>query len=404
MARELPEQSRGRAADERMPHREPPHRHHQVDRGHDQDLARHSQEVEQERRQAAERPVQAEEVDALAPDRLQAARDQRDHQQADTQEQDVQVRKQRGDEEMAPAHRHAVKEDDRHRVLEHGEGERAEKEQRAEEHPADEAAVLEEPGQLRYDRLRLAGNQPAEVALERLEQLGLLHDVRSRDDDENEQRHDREQRVVRHRAGEQQPLVLAECLQHPQREGAGVLQDLNPCCGGCCARAQLLPRIASRRSRLLITRHSRAPAPSTRFCQASRRPTYFLGSTLSVLSFTTLTAITRIPLRLIGKSRWVTRSSSSCMSEKTMMVLWPAPASFRNSAPWMRPPVMSVWRLPDTARKELSIFSRKARFCAFSCEGRESKVALAMMSFSLKLRLCTRATASESPGCSDPRR
>jgi len=30
------------------------------------------------------------------------------------------------------------------------------------------------------------------------------------------------------------------------------------------------------------------------------------------------------------------------MSEKMRMVFLPAPVSFRNSAPWMMPPVMSV--------------------------------------------------------------
>ena len=48
--------------------------------------------------------------------------------------------------------------------------------------------------------------------------------------------------------------------------------------------------------------------------------------------------------------------------------------------------------------------SRKARFCALACDGRVSNVALATMSFSLKLRLCTLATASESPGFSVPSR
>ncbi len=33
---------------------------------------------------------------------------------------------------------------------------------------------------------------------------------------------------------------------------------------------------------------------------------------------------------------------TSCMSEKTISVRVPAPVSFRYSAPWRRPPVMSV--------------------------------------------------------------
>lgn len=51
-----------------------------------------------------------------------------------------------------------------------------------------------------------------------------------------------------------------------------------------------------------------------------------------------------------------------------------------------------------------SIFSLNARFCALACDGRVSNVALATMSFSVKLRVSTFATASESPGCSVPSR
>src|SRR5919109_713162 len=119
---------------------------------------------------------------------------------------------------------------------------------------------------------------------------------------------------------------------------------------------------------------------------------------LSLRSFTTLTATMRMFFRLIGKLRTVTLSSSSCMSEKMMMVFVPAAPSFRNSAPWISAPVMSVYLLPETLRNEASMRSRKARFCAFACDGRVSKVALAMMSFSLKLLLCTRATAPPAAG------
>src|SRR5467141_3606126 len=52
---------------------------------------------------------------------------------------------------------------------------------------------------------------------------------------------------------------------------------------------------------------------------------------LSVLSLTTFTAMMRMFFRLIGKLRTVTLSSSSCMSEKMMIVLVPAPgAQFLN--------------------------------------------------------------------------
>jgi hypothetical protein len=50
--------------------------------------------------------------------------------------------------------------------------------------------------------------------------------MRQRNDDQDQQRNDREQRVVRDRAGEQQSLVRAECLQRLQYERARVLQNV----------------------------------------------------------------------------------------------------------------------------------------------------------------------------------
>ncbi len=45
-------------------------------------------------------------------------------------------------------------------------------------------------------------------------------------------------------------------------------------------------------------------------------------------------------------------------------------------------------------------FSANTRFCAFAALGRSSKVAFAMMFFSVKLPVSMRATANESAGSS----
>ena len=69
------------------------------------------------------------------------------------------------------------------------------------------------------------GSDEREVVAEHAEQPLRLERVRQHDHDEDEQRHERQQRVVRHRAGEEQPLVRPESLEDAEREGAGVRED-----------------------------------------------------------------------------------------------------------------------------------------------------------------------------------
>ena len=71
--------------------------------------------------------------------------------------------------------------------------------------------------------LGLTRDQPLQIPRQRRKQLRLVDDVRQSDQHENEQRHDGQQRVVRHRSGQQQPLVGAKGAQDAEREGAGML-------------------------------------------------------------------------------------------------------------------------------------------------------------------------------------
>ncbi|HET7402924.1 MAG TPA: PAS domain S-box protein [Usitatibacter sp.] len=114
--------------------------------------------------------------------------------------------------------RDAVVEDHRHGVLDHGERERAEEHHGAEDHPPGHVAVVHEVLELVDERLRLPGHDPLEIALEGVEHFRGAHEVRQHDRDEDQQRHDRQQRVIRHRAREQQPLVRLERLQRLQHE------------------------------------------------------------------------------------------------------------------------------------------------------------------------------------------
>ena len=155
-----------------------------------------------------------------------------DDQRADAEEQDADERDQRRNEEMPPPDRHAVVEDDRHRVLQDREGERAEEQQRDDEHPADDVAMLDEQRELVHDQVGLARHDELEVAGDRGQQLRFPDDMGQHDQEEDQQRQDRQQRVVGDRAREQVTLVGAKAAQNPQRKGDGMLQDNR------CARAE----------------------------------------------------------------------------------------------------------------------------------------------------------------------
>ena len=73
--------------------------------------------------------------------------------------------------------------------------------------------------------VRLARHDEREIVVQRREQPLRIDDVRQHDHDQDQQRDQREQRVVRHGAREQQPLVRLERLQHLQREGERILED-----------------------------------------------------------------------------------------------------------------------------------------------------------------------------------
>jgi hypothetical protein len=83
--------------------------------------------------------------------------------------------------------------------------------------------MLQEMGQFTDDRFGLARHQPLEVAAERIQQLGWFNHIGERDDDQDQQGHDRQQRVVRDRACQKQTLVRTKRLEGLGGEGTGVL-------------------------------------------------------------------------------------------------------------------------------------------------------------------------------------
>ena len=64
---------------------------------------------------------------------------------------------------VAAANRHAMEKDHRHRVLEHGEGERAEEDHADEQEPADDFAVRQQHAKLLRDGLGIPGHDELEV-------------------------------------------------------------------------------------------------------------------------------------------------------------------------------------------------------------------------------------------------
>ena len=117
-------------------------------------------------------------------------------------------------------------ENQRHRILQHREGERTEEDHRQQQHPADYRAMLEKIGQFLNQRIRLARHEPSQQMRERGQQHVLRHDPGQGDNDQYQQRYDRQQSVISDRAGEQQTLVGAECLERLQQESAGMFRDI----------------------------------------------------------------------------------------------------------------------------------------------------------------------------------
>jgi len=203
-----------------------PHRHHHVHRGQEEDFPRQSQQVQQQARDAAERPFPAQQAEAFLSHGLQGARRDRDDQQSEAQAQDVEVRHQGRDDETAAAYRDPVQEDHRHRALQHREGQRAEEQHGRQQDPSDDVPVLQEIRKLDHDRMGLPRHDPFEVAAQGLQQLALVDQLREHDHREDQQWNDGQQRVIGDRSGQQQSLVGAETLQDAPGESARTGQNM----------------------------------------------------------------------------------------------------------------------------------------------------------------------------------
>ena len=90
--------------------------------------------------------------------------------------------------------------------------------QGTEQDNADRDAMADEARDIGQHGGGLTGYQPFEVALQGGEQFCLVDPVRQAEDEQNDHRQQREQRVIGDCAGQQQALVLAEIAQHGQGE------------------------------------------------------------------------------------------------------------------------------------------------------------------------------------------
>ena len=86
--------------------------------------------------------------------------------------------------------------------------------------------MRQEVGQFRGDESALARREPADVAAQRLQQGVLINHMRQGNRHQNQQGHDGQQRVIGHGTGQQQALVGAKALEHPQRESAGMAENI----------------------------------------------------------------------------------------------------------------------------------------------------------------------------------
>lgn len=90
----------------------------------------------------------AEKVDAFRADRME---------QPGPQKEDVAIGYDRRDQKVAPVNRHPVQEDDGHRIFQHREGERTEKDHGDQQRPADHGAMA---GQLSCPRMSHSRYRP----------------------------------------------------------------------------------------------------------------------------------------------------------------------------------------------------------------------------------------------------
>ncbi len=91
--------------------------------------------------------------------------------------QDEQVRHDGGHQKVTPPDRDAMKENDRHRILKHGERKRAEKQHQCKQQPADELTMRQEVAQLADQRARLPGNDELQIGADRCQYLRLVENA-----------------------------------------------------------------------------------------------------------------------------------------------------------------------------------------------------------------------------------
>src|SRR5450759_3435962 len=142
LADDFPQQARRGAADQRVLRRQPAYRHEVVDRGNEQDFPEHAGNIDQPVREAAQRPAMSQDNEILSAYRHQVDDHERAHEQRRADANDVAEGQQQRSEDVPPALLRAVQEDHEDRVLQHLEAERAEKQHRDEQHPADHRAVI----------------------------------------------------------------------------------------------------------------------------------------------------------------------------------------------------------------------------------------------------------------------
>ena len=226
MANDLPQQPRRRAADQRVQCGDATDGHEVVHRGDQQNFNDDTDRVKRRTRKSAERPAVAEQKQIFLADGEHVGHDEGARKQRQRDESNVTKRQREGNKEMALVHLHAMQEYHRYRTLQHRERERGKKQHRHQQHPAHHGAVFEKRGKLLHQRRRLPRCHPLQRAPQGRKQDRRIDHLRQTHHHQNQQRHDRQQRVVRHRTCKQQPLIGTECAHHLQRERGGVLNDL----------------------------------------------------------------------------------------------------------------------------------------------------------------------------------
>jgi hypothetical protein len=120
---------------------------------------------------------------------------------------------------VAPLDRDPVKEDHRHGVLQHRERRGAEEEEHQEAHAAHHVPRREHRAHLLAEILGVRRQHHLEVLAQGLQEDLGVHHVGQRHEQERQERHHRQQRVVRHGPGQEHALVAAKATEHTRKEG-----------------------------------------------------------------------------------------------------------------------------------------------------------------------------------------